>query len=98
MLLFGPAAELGEMPAGVEVVDAPVSIAKAADPVARGAHDPEASIVMAARAVAEGSAQALVCAGGDRRGARGRDLQHQTRPRHLPARAGDPVPGARAGR
>ena len=32
VLLFGPAAELGEVPAGVEIVDAPLSIAKAADP------------------------------------------------------------------
>ncbi len=63
-LLFGPAAELGEPPAGVEVVDAPVSIAKAADPVRAARTTPEASIVQAARAVAAGRAQALVCAGG----------------------------------
>jgi len=64
VLLFGPAAELGELPAGVEVVDAPVSIAKARDPVKAVRTTPEASIVQAARAVARGSAQALVCAGG----------------------------------
>ena len=64
VLLFGPAAELGEIPAGVEVVDAPISIAKAEDPVQAARMTPEASIVMAARAVAEGRAQALVCAGG----------------------------------
>ena len=64
VILFGPAAELGEMPDGVEVVDAPVSIAKAEDPVSAARSTPEASIVMAARAVAEGRAQALVCAGG----------------------------------
>ncbi len=64
VLLFGPAAELGEIPAGVEVVDAPISIAKAEDPVQAARTTPEASIVMAARAVAEGRAQALVCAGG----------------------------------
>ncbi len=64
VLLFGPAAELGELPAGVEVVDAPISIAKAADPVKAARTTPEASIVMAARAVADGRAQALVCAGG----------------------------------
>jgi glycerol-3-phosphate acyltransferase PlsX len=63
VLLFGPAAELGEPVAGVEVVDAPVSIAKAADPVAAVRATPQASIVQAARAVAEGRAQALVCAG-----------------------------------
>src|SRR5208337_3372900 len=45
------------------IVDAPVSIAKAADPVRAVRTTPEASIVQAARAVAEGRAQALVCAG-----------------------------------
>jgi phosphate acyltransferase len=64
VLLFGPAAELGEMPDSVEVIDAPVSIAKAEDPVKAARTTPDASIVMAARAVAEGRAQALVCAGG----------------------------------
>jgi phosphate acyltransferase len=64
VLLFGPAAELGDAPAGVEIVDAPVSIAKAEDPVSAARATPGASIVMAARAVAEGRAQALVCAGG----------------------------------
>jgi len=64
VILFGPASELGDLPAGVEVVDAPVSIAKAADPVLAARSTPDASIVMAARAVADGRAQALVCAGG----------------------------------
>ena len=32
-VLFGPAAEIGEVAAGIEVVDAPVSIAKAPEPV-----------------------------------------------------------------
>jgi len=63
VILFGPAAELGEPVGGVEIVDAPVSIAKAADPVRAARTTPEASIVQAARAVAEGRAQALVCAG-----------------------------------
>lgn len=63
VLLFGPAAELTGLPAGVEVIDAPVSIAKAADPVAAARATPDASIVMATRAVADGRAQALVCAG-----------------------------------
>jgi glycerol-3-phosphate acyltransferase PlsX len=63
-ILFGPAAELGDVPPGVEIVDAPVSIAKAADPVRAARSTPDASIVQAARAVAEGRAQALVCAGG----------------------------------
>jgi phosphate acyltransferase len=64
VILFGPAAQLGEPPDGVEIVDAPVSVAKAADPVGAVRSTPQASIVQAARAVAEGRAQALVCAGG----------------------------------
>jgi len=65
MTLFGPAAELGAASAaGIEVVDAPVSIAKAPDPVSAVRKTPAASIVQAARAVAEDRAQALVCAGG----------------------------------
>jgi glycerol-3-phosphate acyltransferase PlsX len=67
VLLFGPADEMEipfTLPGGVEVVDAPVSIAKSADPVRAVRATPEASIVQAARAVAEGRAQALVCAGG----------------------------------
>jgi phosphate acyltransferase len=63
VLLFGPAAELGPPVEGVEVVDAPVSIAKSADPVRAARSTPEASIVQAARAVAEGRAQALVSGG-----------------------------------
>ena len=64
VILFGPAGDLGEQPAGVEVVDAPISIAKSADPVSAVRATPQASIVQAARAVAQGRAQALVCAGG----------------------------------
>src|SRR5579859_6656155 len=63
VILFGPAAEMGSVPAGVEVVDAPVSIAKAADPAFAVRSTPETSIVQAARAVAEGRAQALVSGG-----------------------------------
>jgi len=63
VLLFGPAHALGPAPPGVEIVDAPVSIAKAADPVAATRGEPEASIVRAARAVAAGDADALVAAG-----------------------------------
>jgi phosphate acyltransferase len=64
VMLFGPASSLGAMPAGVEVIDAPISVAKAPDPVQAVRTTPEASIVAAARAVADGRAQALVCAGG----------------------------------
>ncbi len=66
VLLFGPVAEMGAavaLGAEVEVVDAPVSIAKSADPARAARAHPEASIVQAACAVAEGRAQALVCAG-----------------------------------
>ena len=63
VLLFGPAAEIGPTGEGVTVVDAPVSIAKATDPAFAVRSSPEASIVQAARAVAEGRAQALVSGG-----------------------------------
>ncbi|MFL5829743.1 MAG: phosphate acyltransferase PlsX [Solirubrobacteraceae bacterium] len=63
VILFGPAAELGPVPSGVEVVDAPISIAKAADPAFAVRSTPEASIVQAAKAVADGRAQALVSGG-----------------------------------
>lgn len=63
-ILFGPAEQIGASGAGVEVVDAPVSIAKAPDPVSAARTTSDASIVQAARAVADGRAQALVCAGG----------------------------------
>jgi phosphate acyltransferase len=63
VLLFGPADEMGEAPAGVEIVDAPISIAKAADPVAAVRSAPESSIVRAARAVADGDADAFVSGG-----------------------------------
>jgi phosphate acyltransferase len=64
VILFGPAGELGEPASGVEIVDAPVSIAKSADPASAVRANANASIVQAARAVASGRAQALVCAGG----------------------------------
>jgi phosphate acyltransferase len=64
VLLFGPSSELGEAPSGVQVVDAPLSIAKSVDPAAAARASPDASIVQAARAVAEGRAHALVSAGG----------------------------------
>ena len=63
VLLFGPVGEIGPVPAGVEVVNAPVSIAKAQDPAFAVRSTPEASIVQATRAVAEGRAQALVSGG-----------------------------------
>jgi phosphate acyltransferase len=64
VVLFGPAHELGEPGPRVEVVDAPLSIAKSPDPAGAVRRSPEASIVQAARAIAADRAQALVCAGG----------------------------------
>lgn len=64
VMLFGPASEIGEMPSGVEVIDAPISIAKSPDPAKAARSTPEASIVRAAKAVSDGRASALVCAGG----------------------------------
>jgi glycerol-3-phosphate acyltransferase PlsX len=67
VLLFGPAAALAPVAgsvAGLEIVDAPVSIAKSPDPAAAARKAPDASIVQATRAVSEDRAQALVCAGG----------------------------------
>jgi phosphate acyltransferase len=63
VLLFGPAGDIGPVPAGVEVIDAPVSIAKATDPAFAVRSTPEASIVQAAKAVADDRAQALVSGG-----------------------------------
>jgi phosphate acyltransferase len=63
VLLFGPAAQIESVGPGVDVVDAPISIAKAADPAFAVRSTPDASIVQAARAVAEGRAQALVSGG-----------------------------------
>jgi phosphate acyltransferase len=60
VLWFGPATAA---PEGVEVVDAPVSIAKEADPARAVRRTPEASVVQAVEAVAEGRAQALVSGG-----------------------------------
>jgi glycerol-3-phosphate acyltransferase PlsX len=63
VLLFGPAAEMGAAGPGIEVIDAPVSIAKSANPAAAARSQPESSIVRAAQAVAAGDADALVSAG-----------------------------------
>jgi glycerol-3-phosphate acyltransferase PlsX len=64
VLVFGPAEEIGDAAGAAEVIDAPVSIAKSADPARTVRSTPEASIVQAARAVAAGEAGALVSAGG----------------------------------
>ena len=96
VLVFGPVAEIaGVASPRVEVVDAPVSIAKAADP-ARAVHStPDASIVQAVRAVADGRADGLV-SGGSTGAALAAGLFHVKRARgvHRPALAVlVPVPG-----
>jgi glycerol-3-phosphate acyltransferase PlsX len=63
VLLFGPAREIGPVGEGVEVIDAPLSIAKAPDPAAAVRRHPDSSIAQAAAAVAAGRAQALVSGG-----------------------------------
>ncbi|MGI8413277.1 MAG: phosphate acyltransferase PlsX [Solirubrobacteraceae bacterium] len=96
VLLFGPQSEIGAVPSGVEVVDAPVSIAKARDPFAAVRSTPDASIVQAARAVADGRAQALV-SGGSTGSALAAGLSHLRRDRGIlrPALAlAIPMPGA----
>jgi glycerol-3-phosphate acyltransferase PlsX len=62
-VLFGPADAIGEPADGVEVVDAPVSIAKAPEPASAVRASPEASIVKAAMAVAAGDCDAWVTGG-----------------------------------
>ena len=61
VLLFGPAAALGDC--GAEVVDAPLKIGGEEEPVRAVRTKPDASIVQAAQAVAQGRAGALVSAG-----------------------------------
>jgi len=63
VLLFGPIAELGSGAPGVELIDAPISIAKAPDPARAVRSTPEASVVQAWRAVQDGRAEALVSGG-----------------------------------
>ena len=110
VLVFGPVAEIGRPDAGrdsrtprgagsfapgVELVDAPVSIAKAADPARAVRSTPASSIVQAVRAVADGRADALV-SGGSTGAALAAGLFHVKRARgvHRPALAVlVPVPG-----
>jgi glycerol-3-phosphate acyltransferase PlsX len=95
-VLFGPADAIGDVADGVEVVDAPVSIAKAPDPARAVRATPEASIVQAALAVAAGDCEALV-SGGSTGPALAAGLFHVKRDRgiHRPALALPlPVPGA----
>ena len=92
-IIFGPAAALE----GIDgVIDAPVSIAKDPDPARAARSTPDASIVQAAKAVAEGRADALV-AGGSTGAALAAGLFNVKRAKgiHRPALAVPlPVPGA----
>jgi phosphate acyltransferase len=63
VLLFGPEAELGGAGELAELVHAPEAITAADEPARAARSRPDASIVQAARAVAEGRAEALVSAG-----------------------------------
>jgi glycerol-3-phosphate acyltransferase PlsX len=63
VLLFGPASELGDVGPLIQVVDAPIGIGGDEEPVRAVRSKPEASIVQASRAVADGEAEALVSAG-----------------------------------
>jgi glycerol-3-phosphate acyltransferase PlsX len=70
VLLFADASAVGDdsaraklAKAGVELIDAPISIAKAPNPAAAVKTTPQASIVQAAKAVADGRAQTLVSGG-----------------------------------
>jgi glycerol-3-phosphate acyltransferase PlsX len=63
VLLFGGGLDPALASETVELVDAPVSIAKDADPARAVRGNPDASVVQAARAVAEGRADALVSGG-----------------------------------
>jgi phosphate acyltransferase len=95
VLIFGGGVTGLEAP-GLETVEAPVSIAKAADPARAARSTPDASIVQAARAVADGRADALV-AGGSTGTALAAGLFNIKRARgiHRPALALPlPVPGA----
>ncbi len=63
VMLFGPAAQIGPAGDQVEVVDAPEGIAPGQEPVRAVRSTPQASIVQAAAAVADGRTDALVSAG-----------------------------------
>ncbi len=61
--LFGPAGQAGDPAPGVELVDAPLSVAKDPDPARAVRANPDSSIARAASAVSAGEADALVAGG-----------------------------------
>src|SRR4051794_31013754 len=98
VIVYGPARDLARAAGGsdrIEVVDAPISIAKEPDPARAVRSTPDASIVMAAKALADGTPDALV-SGGSTGSALAAGLFHVKRARgiHRPALAIlVPVPG-----
>ena len=105
VLLFGPAGEIGDPGSGVEVVDAPERIGGDEEPVRAVRSRPEASIVQAAAAVADGRAEALVSAGATGSDDGGGDAGRKADPRRPPpsdrgaaAAACGAGPAARRGR
>ena len=96
-ILFGPAAEIEagarrRAAGGVEVVDAPDGISNDEEPARAVRAKPDASIVQAARAVADGRADALVSAGSTGAALAAGAAAREAAARRLPAGAG----GARA--
>ncbi|WP_372789451.1 phosphate acyltransferase PlsX [Paraconexibacter sp.] len=94
--LFGDASRIDSVPSGVEVIDAPLSIAKEPDAARAVRANPGSSIVQAVRAVAAGEADAFV-SGGSTGAALAAGLFDIKRGRgiHRPALAVPiPVPGA----
>jgi glycerol-3-phosphate acyltransferase PlsX len=94
--LFADTSAITEQHEGVELIHAPVSIAKAPDPARAVRSTPESSIVQAVRAVAAGEADAFV-SGGSTGAALAAGLFEIKRDRgiHRPALAVPiPVPGA----
>ncbi len=94
--LFGDASLIDRVPDGVEVIDAPISIAKEPDAARAVRGTPQSSIVQAVRAVAAGEADAFV-SGGSTGAALAAGLFEIKRGRgiHRPALAVPiPVPGA----
>ena len=93
--VYGPAAQLQTSHERIQVIDAPVSIAKESDPARAVRSTPDASIVRAAKALAAGEHEALV-SGGSTGAALAAGLFHVKRARgiHRPALAIlVPVPG-----
>ena len=86
ILLFGPAGELGEAVRGIEIVDAPISIAKDPDPVRAVRETPEASIVAGRARGRRGARAGARLQRLDRRRAGRRPAADRARPRRPPSR------------